>query len=147
MKSMAKNYIKKLTISAPCEDVFNAVATLKGLRGWWTSIVAGKDRSLGKLKLGFEGMDEHIIMDVVELEAWTRIKWQCEIHSSLEDWAGTEPIFSFHAKPKDRTELVFVHLGLVPSLECYGDCKLGWDHFLMSLKSYCETGKGHPFGH
>jgi hypothetical protein len=35
---------------------------------------------------------------------------------------------------------------LSPKLDCFNDCKLGWDHFLASIVALVENGKGMPFG-
>ncbi len=51
------------------------------------------------------------------------------------------------ATPAGGTELRFRHVGLTPRLECFADCKSGWDHFIpTSLRAYVETGDGHPNG-
>jgi len=38
------------------------------------------------------------------------------------------------------------HFGLDPTLDCYGTCSRGWDHYLASLRAYVETGTGNPWG-
>jgi hypothetical protein len=35
--------------------------------------------------------------------------------------------------------------GLTPKLECFVDCKNGWDHFLPSLRQFVDTGVGNPW--
>jgi hypothetical protein len=34
---------------------------------------------------------------------------------------------------------------LTPKLECFVDCKNGWDHFLPSLRQFVDTGVGNPW--
>jgi hypothetical protein len=39
----------------------------------------------------------------------------------------------------------FRHEGLRPSLECYDQCRAGWDQYLPSLRDYLESGAANPF--
>ena len=41
-------------------------------------------------------------------------------------------------------ELRFRHAGLEPRLECYDQCRPGWDYFLPSWRDYAESGVGRP---
>ncbi|HYG15684.1 MAG TPA: SRPBCC domain-containing protein, partial [Bacteroidia bacterium] len=59
------------------------------------------------------------------------------------EWTGTENVFEIMRK-HDKTHITFTHIGLVPAIECYGDCLKGWNHFLQSLQSLITTGKGNP---
>jgi hypothetical protein len=53
---------------------------------------------------------------------------------------------TFELTPKgEGTELSFRHAGLVPQLECYGNCSAGWTQVLASLVAYVDTGEGHPY--
>lgn len=42
--------------------------------------------------------------------------------------------------------MAFRHEGLSPRLDCYDDCRLGWEHFLSSLAVFVAHGRGRPFG-
>jgi hypothetical protein len=57
-------YERQLTILAPRERVFDAIATLDGPRHWWTTMVTGSAADGGELCFGFAGLDEQIIMHV-----------------------------------------------------------------------------------
>jgi hypothetical protein len=65
----------------------------------------------------------------------------------MEDWVGTSIHFDLTPPASGGTDLDFRHVGLTPRLECFHDCKSGWDHFNpTSLRDYVETGAGHPNG-
>ena len=54
---------------------------------------------------------------------------------------------AFRPERRPRTaapNLRFRHEGLTPKLECFADCKSGWDHFIPSLAAYVETGRDNP---
>lgn len=60
------------------------------------------------------------------------------------EWKSTDIIFEI-AKKDDKTELRFTHVGLVPAIECYGDCSGAWSFYINdSLRSLITTGKGKP---
>ncbi len=60
------------------------------------------------------------------------------------EWNSSQIVFEI-TKMVDKTELRFTHVGLVPTLECYGDCSAGWGFFINnSLCSLITTGKGEP---
>ena len=139
------SYSKSLTIKSPIGKVFAAVATVSGLKGWRPPLVTGSAAQGRKIRFGFRGMDEFIIMRVTASEAPTYVEWRCETHSSLEEWKNSRPIFKFSRQANGASKLDFRHVGLGPNLECFDDCRLGWDHFLASIKSLCETGQGNPF--
>jgi uncharacterized protein YndB with AHSA1/START domain len=64
----ATAYARQLTIHAGPGRVFNAIATLDGLRCWWTTIVTGSAAPGGTLRFGFAGLDEQIVMHAAEIK-------------------------------------------------------------------------------
>ena len=141
-----RSYAQRLRIKAPPECVFDAVTTLKGLRGWWTSRVSGSPAAQGgDVRFEFEGLDEYIVMRVDGAERPTSVLWTCVVHTGLDDWNGTQVRFQVEACKDGECELAFEHVGLTPKLDCYEDCEAGWGHFLSSLVTYVERGKGTPF--
>lgn len=142
---MAEGLTRRLTIAAPATEVFDAVATLEGLRGWWTSLVSGDTSVGGAVQLRFQGLDEQIVMRVDSAEHGRLLAWTCLENSGHPEWQSTEITFTLEAISAESTLLDFEHRGLVPSLACYETCEVGWDHFLASIASYVETGRGAPF--
>jgi hypothetical protein len=60
------------------------------------------------------------------------------------EWNGTEIVFEI-ARKRQKTELRFTHVGLVPTVECYGGCSGAWGYYVNdSLRSLIATGKGQP---
>ena len=145
-ETSAKGLSRSIVVDASAAEVFDALTTLAGLRGWWTTCVKGRGAAGGELRFEFDGLDEHIIMRVDEATRPTAVSWTCLEHTDLDEWAGTTLSFSVTPKGTDRCELRFRHGGLTPKLACFDDCKAGWDHFLASLVGYVERGEGQPFG-
>jgi len=140
-KVACDGYVREVTCQVTRERVFAAVATIGGLRGWWTPIVAGTTRAGGQLTFGFEDMDEAIAMRVDEVTDPSRVRWTCLEHSSAADWSATTIQFELGDAGSKGCTLTFSHLGL-PAQQVAA----GWDHFLDSLTRLVETGQGAPFG-
>jgi hypothetical protein len=122
VESLDEDYGVLTTIDAASDAVFDALTTTDGLAAWWTS-VSGVGSSGGELVFTF-GPGGYVVMRVDAAERGVGVRWTT---------------LACHF-----TELRFRHEGLTPRLECYGDCKSGWDHFIPSLRAYAETGVGNP---
>jgi uncharacterized protein YndB with AHSA1/START domain len=133
-------YERRLRIRAPRERAFDAVATLSGLRGWWTQIVDGAATTGGNLRFGFRGLDESIVMRVEAARRADAVEWLCVTHSSCEAWNGTRLTFELSEEVPSGCELTFRHEGLAPEV-----VERGWERFLTSLVSYVEDGLGAPY--
>jgi uncharacterized protein YndB with AHSA1/START domain len=142
----AADYTRELVIQASRECVFDAIATLDGLRGWWTALVTGSDKVGGTMRLAFEGLDEHIDLRIESARRPSAVEWSVVEHASLDEWNGTTIRFELSPEGAASCRLAFRHRGLSPKLACYDDCEAGWDHFLGSIVSLAERGKGKPFG-
>jgi hypothetical protein len=60
------------------------------------------------------------------------------------EWKGTDIVFEI-SKKDGKTALRFTHVGLVPAIECYGDCSGAWGFLINeSLRSLITAGKGQP---
>jgi len=139
-KVAGDGYLREVTCQPTRERVFAAVATIGGLRGWWTPIVAGTTRAGGQLTFGFEDMDEAIAMRVDEVSDPARVRWTCLEHSSAADWSATTIQFELGDAGSEGCMIAFEHLGL-PAAQVAA----GWDRFLASLTALVETGHGAPF--
>ncbi len=133
-------YVREVTCQATRERVFAAVATISGLRGWWTPIVAGTTQAGSRLSFGFEDIDEVIVMRVDEVTSPSCVRWTCLEHSSAPDWSTTTVRFDLSDAGSQGCILTHRHLG-VPAEQVAA----GWDRFLASLTLLVETGQGAPF--
>jgi hypothetical protein len=44
----------------------------------------------------------------------------------------------------EGTLVSVTHVGLVPEIECYEQCKKGWNFYVESLRKLMTEGKGEP---
>jgi uncharacterized protein YndB with AHSA1/START domain len=138
-------YHAEIAIEAPYRHVFEALTSFEGLVGWWASSATGSLSPGTQFELGFAGLEETITWEVEALAAPYSVAWTCLSHTGLPDWDGTKIVFELSAHETELTVVKFRHIGLVPELDCYGQCSAGWEHFLSSLKSFAERGQGTPF--
>ena len=52
-------FLRRVSIDAPADQVFDAIATLDGLRGWWTPFVDGSTSHGHDVRFEFEGLDPY----------------------------------------------------------------------------------------
>ena len=139
---------RQLSLAAKPNAVYEALTTPEGLRGWWTQTC---DVATGLGKSTFRFNDTYKVMQVEALEPEREVRWKCvEAHleapgvKKTDEWVGTQIVFKLSPEGAGKTRLALEHHGLTPALECFEICQGGWDHFLSSLQSFVETGRGTP---
>jgi uncharacterized protein YndB with AHSA1/START domain len=137
------DYEAQVSFTSPPPAVFEALTTLQGVTGWW-SVTAGDGSTGGELRLAF-GAGAPLILHVDIAEPASLVQWTCVDYATLPDWAGTTISFDLAPASDGGCALSFRHRGLTPQLECYANCKDGWDHFLPSLRAYVDAGAGSPW--
>jgi uncharacterized protein YndB with AHSA1/START domain len=127
--------------SSSLDDVYQALTTIEGLSGWWTSDTKGDSNKVGgviQFRFGNGGFD----MKVLALEPAKHVLWQ--VVDGPEEWLGTTISFDLK-KNDDWTIVLFKHQGWKEPVEFMHHCSTKWAVFLLSLKSRLETGKGVPW--
>jgi hypothetical protein len=141
-----KDFSASITVDQPPEEVFAAV---NNVRGWWSEELDGTTDKLGaEFKYHYKDLHRST-QKITELVPGKKVVWhveECQINfvENKTEWKGTDVVFEI-AKKKDRTELRFTHVGLVPAFECYDGCSGAWGFYINeSLRSLITTGKGQP---
>ena len=138
------SFVREVRVDAPPSTVYDAIATIDGIRRWWTPLAEGGDAPGALIELRFQGLDEVVAMRVDGLEPSHQVGWTCIRHTGHPEWEGTR--ISFEVRPHgEGCLLALTHEGLVPELHCFEQCQSGWRHFLGSIRSYAERGVGSPF--
>lgn len=128
------------------EVVFAAVTNV---RGWWSEEIAGDTDRLGA-EFTFHYKELHrSTHKITEFIPGRKIVWHTtESHINFvedtNEWIDTDVVFEI-SRQGDQTELRFTHIGLIPTIQCYGDCSGAWGYYIGdSLRSLIATGKGKP---
>ena len=134
--------LHRVGIKSSQKDAYKALTTIDGLAGWWTSTTKGDSSKVGggiHFQFGDRGFFD---TKVLELSPNERVLWQ--VVDGPAEWIGTKISFELKQEGEQATVL-FRHQGWKEPVEFMHHCSTKWAVFLMSLKSFVETGKGAPF--
>jgi hypothetical protein len=147
---MKTSYAREIIVSSNPSAAYQALTS--GFDRWWTTSCNSLS-SVGD-KITFRFGPTYWVMRANNLVTDSLIELECfdahHIHeglpsSILTEWKGTKLKWEILAQG-EKTKIILVHDGLIPSLNCYKVCEQGWDYFFVnSLKRYLETGEGLPF--
>jgi len=132
-----------IQIQVPLATAMNALTTEAGYRGWWSKDCQVGDRPGGEARLKFDKAGTLVTMKyrIDAIDPGGAVKWTCVDHD-FGDWIGTS--LNWRIAPQGTgVEVELDHAGW------QGDppaaVAQGWNHFLRSMKSYLETGRGEPW--
>ncbi len=129
-------------IDASKQNVFKAISSIEGLRSWWTIQTKGDANIEGTIQFDF-GETIGPKMKVIKLEPDHEVIWKCV--ASNHGWVDHTFVFLLD-EHDGKTRVQFEHNGWKEQNEFYGICNFSWGRYLLSLRKYCETGKGEAFG-
>jgi uncharacterized protein YndB with AHSA1/START domain len=141
-----KDYTISYTVDQSPQEVFDAI---NNVRRWWSEEIEGQADRLGA-EFKFHYQDLHrTTQKITELVPGKKVVWRV-IDSHINfvkdkaEWQDTEVVFEIEKKGR-KTELRFTHVGLVPTIECYGNCSGAWGFYVNeSLRGLITTGSGQP---
>ncbi len=135
----------RVGIKAPSSKIFQAVSTIEGISGWWTTSTTGitnSDRNLKVTFLSLEGKEiGSMDFEITILDPNKKIQWR--FTAGPEEWIGTDVIFSL-TEEGEYTIVLFSHKNWREAIEFMAHCSMKWAIFMMSLKEFLESGKGKP---
>lgn len=131
-------------VEKPIESVFEAILEV---RNWWIGDVSGQYAKVGdsfrySYKTYHDSTQTLVKIEKSKTLVWLVTKSFLSFVDDPNEWLGTQLIFELK-QDGDGTLVVFTHKGLTPQSECYENCSLGWQHYILtSLKNYIEHGEG-----
>jgi len=137
--------IHRVGIRAPLPKVYEALATVEGVAGWWTKETSGVSQPGGTMEVLFSSPTGERLggmkMEVTALEPDRKVCWR--FTSGPEEWMGTDVVFHL-SREGDHAIVLFSHRNWRDAVEFMAHCSMKWGTFLMSLKEFVETGCGKP---
>lgn len=130
-------------VNAPIEKVFIALTTIEGLSNWWTKNTEGKCSIGENITFNF-GDGRFHQMRVIESKPSELIRWEC-INSNDQDWIGTKVSFRLDIA-NNKTRVRFEHSNWLHTEDLFAACSFSWGRYMESIRQYCQTGIGEPFG-
>lgn len=132
--------LHKIGVKFAVPAVYQALTTIDGLSGWWTTDTTG-ETGLGdviRFRFGNGGFD----MKLLELAHDSRVVWQ--VVDGPPEWLGTTINWELRQEG-DWTRVFFKHQGWREPVDFMHHCSTKWAVFLVSLKALVETGRGTPW--
>ncbi len=139
--------LHEISINAPPEPVYEAIATQEGLRGWWTLDSVAADQPGDVAEFGFDDGAMLLRMRIDELVPGKRAKWTCLGDAS--EWRGTELLWDIQAS-EGGSVLRLRHANWRRTSGWFAVCNTTWGALLYRLRDYVEgrapgplfTGRG-----
>jgi len=132
----------RIGVQSSTADVYTALTTLEGLKGWWTTDTQGDPGLGGKILFRFipGGFD----MEVIELVPEELVRWQ--VVDGPPEWIGTTVDWRL-SQSEGFAIVLFTHAGWAEPGDFHSHCSTKWASYLLSLKALVETGTGAPSPH
>ncbi len=144
-RAVANDYTKSFIVDESPAQVF---AAINDVRGWWSENIDGDTDRLGaEFTFRYQSLhrSKHAITELVpgEKVVWHIVDADINFVKDKSEWDGTDVVFEIRERA-GKTEVRFTHVGLVPKIECYGDCSGAWAFYLDSLRRLITAGTGEP---
>ena len=141
-----QNYTASIKVDATPLEVFKSINTITD---WWTENMEGNSQKINDeftVRFGDIHYSKQKLVEVIPNKkvVWLVTDSHLNWIKNKEEWTDTKISFEIISKGT-YTQLIFTHIGLVPEIECYNDCRKGWDQYIKdSLFRLLTSGKGQP---
>jgi uncharacterized protein YndB with AHSA1/START domain len=139
----ADDYTYGMQVHVPVPQVIEAVTDDTVIGRWWTAVTRS-ERHGDEVQLFMGGDGPAVVVTVDHVPGTNEVTWLVTDCPVMADWVGTRPSFSVRPNADGTCAIEFRHVGLGPALECFDQCRAGWNHFMPSLHQFLETGVGRP---
>jgi uncharacterized protein YndB with AHSA1/START domain len=133
-------------IEATPPRVWAALTRPEEIARWWTDDLSTTPEfgTLAEFRFHPAGQGTFVIQfEIAELDQDEKVHWITRQGPPTGHWKGTS--VTWRLEPiQNGTHVVFKHEGFAQADERFEITRAWWEHILVSLKSYLETGKGTP---
>lgn len=137
-------------INATPQTIFKAITTKKGYQGWWAVVcdVNCKLNQQSSIRFEKEDLTEEMIFKTIEVRENEKLVWLCLANNVFPSWVNTTLTFEIK-RNGNKSNFTFTQTSADKNWKKHPDYNgslAGWNFFFDSLKNYCETGEGEPWG-
>jgi uncharacterized protein YndB with AHSA1/START domain len=130
-----------ISIEAPPETIYTALATSAGLASWWTADSTADDTVGGKAEFGFDHKSVIFRMKIETLAPGRQVVWSCR--GDNPEWVGTT--LTWTIEPSDGGSLLrFTQSGWRDMTDMVATCNSTWGELMYRLKASAEGKNPGP---
>jgi hypothetical protein len=140
-----QDYHCSITANVTAKEAFESISHVSA---WWAKHFEGSAQQLDDVFTVRFG-ETYVTFKIVKWVPNKTIVWEvtdCYLHwlKDKTEWKGTKTAWDI-AEMNHTTQINFTHQGLVPQVECYGNCVKGWDQYIKgSLLTLLTQKEGIP---
>jgi uncharacterized protein YndB with AHSA1/START domain len=136
----------EFTVATTPHRVWSALTRPEEIARWWTDDLSTTPEvgTVAEFRFRPAGHETFVIQfEIAELAQDEKVYWITRQGPATGHWKGTS--VTWRLEPiHNGTSVVFKHDGFAQADQRFEITRAWWEHFLVSLKSYLETGKGTP---
>ena len=137
------DYTYEMQVHVPRPEIIEALTDDAAISRWWTAVTRS-ERDGNDVRLFVRDNAPFVFFTVEHAPETGEVIWTVKECAVQADWVGTAPSFSVQQNDDGTCTIAFRHVGLSPAVECFDQCRAGWNHFMPSLHQFLETGVGRP---
>jgi len=134
--------VNEFTVEVTPQRVWGALTRPEEIACWWTDDLNVTPEVGTLAEFRFSQRTFIIQVEVAELDEGSKVRWISR-KGPAPHWDGTNVIWQLEPV-HNGTRVLFNHNGFAQADGRYELTRAWWEHFLVSLKSYLETGNGTP---
>ena len=143
--AVTTDYHAEIKVHCSAQKAFESICRVSS---WWTENIEGSTAHLNDeftVRFG----ETFSIFRIAEAIPAQKLVWHvldCNLHwmRDKKEWKGTKILWQISGSG-NSSHISMTHIGLNESVECFGDCTNGWNHYVkVSLFKLIEEGKGEP---
>jgi len=132
----------EIQIAASPDKIYEAIATVEGLRGWWTGDSIAEPRVGSTAEFGFYDRRFLFRMRIEELMPGKKVVWSCV--GDHDEWQGTR--LTWEILQRDGAiVLTFTHGDWRSTTSFFASCNTTWGMLMYRLKDYAEGKSPGPY--
>lgn len=127
---MDKNYSTSILVNTTPQEVCDAI---NNVPAWWSANFEGNNQKQNDVfTVRFD--ETFITMKITEFLPGSKLVWHvidCYKHwlKDKKEWNGTTITWSL-SPAGAGTKIEFMHIGLIPGIECYNGCEKAWNYYI-----------------
>ena len=135
--------LHEILINAASSQIYHAISTAEGLKGWWTADVQAQAQVGSIAHFGFAGRATVFRMRIESLVENQEVQWYCL--GDADEWEGTQLYFQIESTTPAQCVLHFKHANWRSTKGWFAMCNTTWGALMVRLKEFAEGKHTEPY--